>query len=179
MAVEGRYINTWIQYNTIQYNTGIRGHHGSLLGLYSSDQELNINELWSVGTVRNNLANIVIVGNVNSHLGTVHKVHHAIFGQFWPRPPVTLFHTSSGPPKSSLRHTSRTPILVGLVQKAWTKPPVQILSQLSFCAEGFSGGLLSGRFCPGWFLSVPPSVRIFLLQQTAKHHFKFQVLYVC
>ena len=31
---------------------------------YSSDQELNINELWSVGTVRNNLANIVIASSI-------------------------------------------------------------------------------------------------------------------
>src|SRR6218665_3472922 len=47
-----------------------------------------------------------------------------------------------------------------------------------FCAGVLSGGLLSGRFCLEWFLSVPPSVRIHLLQQKAKHHFKFQVAYV-
>ena len=40
---------------------------GRLIGIsgitqvyHSSDQKLNRNELWSVGTVRNNLANIVI-----------------------------------------------------------------------------------------------------------------------
>src|SRR6218665_1960737 len=43
-------------------------------------------------------------------------------------------------------------------QKSRTKSPVQILSQLF--AE-----VLSGGFCPGWFLSVPPSVTIHLLQQ--------------
>jgi len=32
---------------------------------------------------------------------------------------------------------------------------------------------LSGRFGPGWFLSVPPSVRKHPLQQKAKHHFQF------
>jgi len=37
-----------------------------------------------------------------------------------------------------------------------------------------SGGLLS-RFCPECFLSVPPSVRIYLLQQKVKHHLKFHV----
>jgi len=29
------------------------------------------------------------------------------------------------------------------------------------------------RFCSGWFLSVPLSVRIHPLQQKAKHHFQF------
>src|SRR6218665_3912758 len=37
---------------------------------------------------------------------------------------------------------------------------------------------LSGGFCPGWFLSIPPSVTIHLLQQKVKHHFKFHVSYV-
>ena len=36
---------------------------------------------------------------------------------------------------------------------------------------GLSGSLLSGRFCPGWSLPIPPYVRIHLLQQKAKHHF--------
>ena|SRR6218665_1185913 len=73
-------------------------------------------------------------------------------------PPVTLYQTSRNSPK--VRHTSRTPrsFLVGLVQKYRTKPPVQILSQLFVGV--LSGDLLSGRFCPEWFLSVPPSVRI-------------------
>src|SRR6218665_2726723 len=39
------------------------------------------------------------------------------------------------------------------------------------CSQRF----LSGGFCPGWFLSVPPSVTIHLLQQKVKHHFKFHV----
>jgi len=38
-----------------------------------------------------------------------------------------------------------------------------------FCLEGF---------VPGWFLPVPPSVRIHPLQQKVKHHFQFQVSYV-
>src|SRR6218665_3747866 len=46
-------------------------------------------------------------------LGAVHKVRHAIFGQFLP--PHTLSHIPGPPPK--VRHKSRTPrFLVGLVQ---------------------------------------------------------------
>src|SRR6218665_810688 len=46
------------------------------------------------------------------------------------------------------------------------------------CSRGLlSRGLLSGGFCPGWFLSIP-SVRIHLLQQKVKNHFKFHVSYV-
>ena len=75
--------------------------------------------------------------------------------------PPTHCHTLShipGPPK--VRNTSRTPprFFVGLVQKSGQKPPVQILSQLlarAFVRGLLSGGLLSIRFCPGWFLSIP------------------------
>src|SRR6218665_4179713 len=35
-----------------------------------------------------------------------------------------------------------------------------VLVRRGFCSGGLSGGFLSGRFRPGWFLSVPPSVRI-------------------
>ena len=88
---------------------------------------------------------------------------------FYPLPPVTLCHTSQTPR-----------FLVGLVQKSRTKV-LQILSQLFegvFVRGVLSGGLLSGRFCPRWFLSIPPFVRIHLLQQKVKHHFKFNVSYV-
>src|SRR6218665_2078995 len=72
-------------------------------------------------------------------------------------------HTSShipGPP-SKVRHTSRTP--PPIFRRPSTKNPdksplVQILSQLFtgfFYPGGLSGGLLSGRFCPRWLLSVP------------------------
>src|SRR6218665_541524 len=46
-------------------------------------------------------------GEVSCRLKAVHKVHHAIFGQFLPPSPVTLCHTSRDPHK--VRHTSRTP----------------------------------------------------------------------
>src|SRR6218665_3015203 len=95
---------------------------------------------------------------------------------FDPLPPSdTLCHTSRDPPK--VRHTSLTPrFLVGLVQKTRTKAPCT--NFLSIIRGGFCPGVLSERFCPGWFLSVPPSVKIHLLQQKVKHHFRFHVSYV-
>src|SRR6218665_1335101 len=93
----------------------------------------------------------------------------------------TIIITSSIPPQST-SHISDPPIFRKYsTKKPGQKPPVQILSQLFagvFVQGVLSGGLLSGRFCPGWFLSVPPSVRIHLLQQKVKHHFKFHVSYV-
>jgi len=112
--------------------------------------------------------------------GAVHKVRHAIFDQFLPLSPVTLCHTSRDPPEST-SHISDPPFLEGLVQKTRTKAPctnsVSIVRG-GFCPGVLSGGLLSGRFCPGWFLSVAPSVRMHLLQQKVKHPFKFHVSYV-
>src|SRR6218665_3206446 len=150
---------------------------------YSSDQELNINELWSVGTVRNNLANIVIASSnsVFCLLGMLictYEVRYAIFANFDPLPCHTSSHIS-GPPK--VRHTYRTPIFSMPSTKNPGKTPcTNFLSIVcgGFCPGGLSEGLLSGRFCPRRFLPVLPSVRIYLLQQKAKHHFKFQVSYV-
>src|SRR6218665_459899 len=94
--------------------------------------------------------------------------------------PVTLRHTSRDPPK--VRHTSRTPrFLEGLVQKTWTKAPLYKLCLN--CSRGF----LSGGFCQGSFVWKvlsgvvfvrSLSVRIHLLLQKVKHHFKFHVSYV-
>src|SRR6218665_3965835 len=91
---------------------------------------------------------------------------------FWPILTPLPCHTLShipGPPESMSHISDPPPILVGLVQKPRTKVP---------CTNSISivrGGYLSGGFCPGWFLSVPPSVTIHLLQQKVKHHFKFHV----
>src|SRR6218665_1662313 len=96
---------------------------------------------------------------------------------FWPilTPCHTLSHIP-GPPKST-SHLGPPRILIGLVQKAWTK--ASCTNSLSIVRGGFCPGVfLSGRFCPGWFLSVSSSVRIHLLQQNVKHHFKFHVSYV-
>src|SRR6218665_1392058 len=95
---------------------------------------------------------------------------------------VTLFlanfdptpcHTSQEPPK--VRHTSRTlppGFLVGLVQKSRTKAPCT--NSLN-CSLGFLSFVWKVLY--GVVLSVPPSVRIHLLQQKVKHHFKFHVSY--
>ena len=110
------------------------------------------------------------------HYGAVHKVRHAILGQFFTYPLLCHFVTHPGTPQK-VRHTSRTPhtdFLVGLVHKIRTNAPVQILS----IVRGVLSGrvcLWSGKFCPGGFLSIPPSVKIHLLQQKVKHHFKFHV----
>src|SRR6218665_1031547 len=50
------------------------------------------------------------------------------------------------------------------------------LSSQGFC-PGVLSGVLSGRFCSGWFLSVPSSVRIHPLQQKVKHHFQWFHMY--
>src|SRR6218665_3154057 len=84
--------------------------------------------------------------------GAVHKVRHAIFGQFLPPlPSVTLCHTSRDPPK--VRHISRTPrFLVGLVQKKRTKAPCT--NSLSIVHEGFClEGFVRGGFRPCPFLA--------------------------
>src|SRR6218665_1599896 len=97
---------------------------------------------------------------------------------FWPiltpLPLVTLCHTSRDPPK--VRHTSRDFI------RPSTKNPDKIpLYKFSLnCSRGFlSRGFvfLSGRFSPGCFLSVPPLIRMQVLQQKIKHHLKFHVSY--
>src|SRR6218665_420546 len=98
---------------------------------------------------------------------------------FWPiLPPSHLSHFVTHPgthPK--VRHTSRPPIFI---RPSTKNPDKSHLYKFSLnCSRGFlSGGLLSGRFCPGWFLSITPSVRIHLLQQKVKHHFKFHVSHV-
>src|SRR6218665_1196731 len=97
--------------------------------------------------------------------GAVHKVRHAIFGQFLPLSPC---HTSSHIPEppESTSHISDPRFLLGLVQKTRTKAPctnsVSIvhgafcqrrgLSEV-FCLEGFVRGgfypfpLLSEYIC--------------------------------
>src|SRR6218665_1881077 len=80
--------------------------------------------------------------------------------------PMSHFVTHPRSPKST-SHISDFPSLVGLVQKARTK---------SLCTNSIS--IARGWVCPGWFLSVPPSVKIHLLQQKAIHitlNFRFHM----
>src|SRR6218665_1146174 len=93
--------------------------------------------------------------------------------------PLPLSHvvTHPGtPPK--VRHTSRTPHFSRPSTKTLTK--ALCTNSLSIVLGGFCSGVLSlsGRFCPGCFLFVPPSVRMHVLQQKVKHHLKFHVSYV-
>src|SRR6218665_3753017 len=84
-------------------------------------------------------------------------------------PPVILCHTSWAPHK--VRHTSRTPHQFLVVQKNPYKISLNCSWGLLF------GGFCLGSFVRGWFLSVPPCVRIHPLQQKVKH-FQFQFSYV-
>src|SRR6218665_1519798 len=74
------------------------------------------------------------------------------FANFYPPTPChTLPHL--GTPKST--HTYQDPPIFNKpTTKTRTKAPLYKFSLN--CSRAFlSGGLLSGRFCPGWFLSVP------------------------
>src|SRR6218665_2305218 len=93
---------------------------------------------------------------------------------------VTLFlapslcHTLShipGPPEGT-SHISDPPIFSRTSTKIPDKSP--LYKFYLDCSRRF----LSGWFCPGWFLSVPPSATIDLLQQKVKHHLKFHVSYL-
>ena len=89
---------------------------------------------------------------------------------FTPSPCHTLSHIPGPPKYVTCAHFGHPGFLVSLVQK--TRPKALCTNSLSIVRGGFVGGfvrgyfqLLSGWFCPGWFLSIPPSVRIRLLQQ--------------
>src|SRR6218665_3196644 len=94
---------------------------------------------------------------------------------FDPLPPVTLCHTPRDPPRKYVTHLGPPPFLVGLVQKTRTKTSVEILSQLF---AGFFQEVLVWKVLSGVVFVCSPSVRILLLQQKVKHHFKFQISYV-
>src|SRR6218665_125150 len=77
--------------------------------------------------------------------GAVHKVRHAIFGQFFPPLPLSHFVTHPGtPPK--VRHTSRT--LPIFSRPSTTKPDKSPLYKFSLnCSQGFlSRGSVRGSF---------------------------------
>src|SRR6218665_2161199 len=79
---------------------------------------------------------------------------------FDPLPCHTLSHIPEHPQSTS--HISTPPILSRPSTKNPDKSPLYKFSLN--CLQGFlsgvlSGGLLSGRFCSGWFLPILPSVR--------------------
>ena len=114
--------------------------------------------------------------------GVVHKVGPYVTLFLVNCDPLPLSHFVTYPgisPKKYVTHLDPR-FLVGLVQKLAKAPCTNSLSIVhgDFCLGVVSSeGLLTERFCPGWFLSVLPSVRMHPLQQKVKHHFKFHVLY--
>ena len=97
----------------------------------------------SVTSVSSYLNYIFTVPIWQTNKGAVHKVRHAIFGQFWP---PSLCHSLShipGPPQST-SHISDPRFIVGLLQKTGQKPSVQMLSQL--LVRAFVQELLSESF---------------------------------
>jgi len=84
-----------------------------------------------------------------AYLRAIHKVCHAIFGQFWPPPPVTLCHTSRDPPKYATH--LRPPNFNRPSKKNLDKIPLYKFSLN--CSFGFfSGGFCQGVFCLVGFL---------------------------
>src|SRR6218665_1445706 len=107
-------------------------------------------------------------------LGAVHKVRHAIFGQFLsPSPCYTLSHIPG--PQQTTAHISDPPIFSRPSTKTRTKAPCK--NSLSIVRGRY---FVWGGFYPFPLLSesIPPSVRIRLLQQKVRHYFKFHVSYV-
>src|SRR6218665_4164782 len=99
---------------------------------------------------------------------------------FAPSPCHTLSHIP-GPPLK-VRHTSRTPHIFSRPStKNPDKSPLYKFSlncSLRFLSGRFVRGSLVRKVLSGRFLSIPHSVRIHLLQQKVKDHFKFHVSYV-
>src|SRR6218665_3386954 len=80
-----------------------------------------------------------------NELGAVHKIRHAIFGQFHPSPCHTSSHISS--PPESTPHISDPPISRRPGTKTRTKAP--LYKFCVNCSRGFlSGGFVRGIFCP-------------------------------
>jgi len=86
------------------------------------------------------------IGPCCRQIGAVHKVLHAIFGQFWPPPsPVTLCHISreGRDPPESTSHISKPPIFIRPSTKTRTKAP---------CTNSLS--IVRRGFCPEFFVRV-------------------------
>jgi len=107
---------------------------------------------------------------IKYYLGAVHKVRHAILANFYP-PPPSHFVTHPGTPR----------FLEGLVQKSRTKAPLYKFSlncSRRFLSLGFVRGSFVWKVLSGVVFVRSRSVRIHLLHQKVKHHFKFHVSYV-
>src|SRR6218665_2988117 len=87
--------------------------------------------------------------------GAVHKVRHAIFGQFWPPPPCHTLSHIPGPPDTT-SHISHPPLFIMPSTKIPDKSP---LYKFYFnCSLRFlSGGFVRVGFCP--FPLLPQYIR--------------------
>src|SRR6218665_590296 len=88
-----------------------------------------------------------------SHGGLSIKYVTLFLASFDP-PPLSHFFTHPGPPKSTSHISDPLPIFSSCSTKIPDKSPLYKF-HLN-CSRRF----LSGVFCPGWFLSVLPSVTI-------------------
>src|SRR6218665_3033162 len=119
--------------------------------------------------------NFGVIITLDSVRGLSIKYVALFWANFDPLPPITLCHTSWDRQKY-VTHLGPPPIFSWTSTKNPDKSPLYKFPLN--CSRGvLSGGLLSGRFCSGWFLSIPPSVRIHLLQQKGKHHFQISCMY--
>src|SRR6218665_1603978 len=84
--------------------------------------------------------------------GAVHKVRHAIFGQYWPPPPCHTLSHIPGPPEKYVTHLGPSPIFSRPSTKILTKAPCTnslsivrwgFVRDFDFCLEGFA----RGAFC--------------------------------
>src|SRR6218665_349447 len=101
----------------------------------------------------------MIVIYLKLYYGAVHKVRHAIFGQFCP--PLPLSHSVIHPeaPQKYVTHLEPPRFLVVPSTKNPDKSPLYKIS-LNCSRKLLSGGFCPRVFClegfvPGWILSVP------------------------
>src|SRR6218665_639062 len=103
---------------------------------------------------------------------------------FWPTltpsPVTTLSHNPGPPHKKYVTHLGPLQIFSTPATKNPDKSPcANSLSVVrGVFVRGFCQRSFPWKFLSGMVLSVPPSVRIHLLQQKVKHHFKYHVSYV-
>src|SRR6218665_2188349 len=119
------------------------------------------------------------LGREREYGGAVHKVRHDIFWLILTPSPLSHFVTHSGTPQKYVTHLGPPPrFLVRLVQRNRTKAPcTNSLSFVrgGFCPRGFVRGSFVWKVLSAVVCVRSPSVRIHLLQQNVKHHFKFHV----
>jgi len=105
---------------------------------------------------------------------------------FWtnfnPPPPCHTSSHISGPPRKYVTHLGPPPrFLEGLVQKTRAKAPLYkfcLKCSQGFCLEGFVRGSFVWKVLSRVVFVRSCSVRIHLLHQKVKHHFKFHVSYI-